>query len=121
MFARDPDKAAAFYAGLAGYEVDVDELIPGGRHRILATGGFARAGIWPLGQDATSAPGWLPYVLVDDVAATLARTRAAGGRVLIEPRADILDSNVAGIADPSGGAIGLINWVVRISEREPAR
>jgi predicted enzyme related to lactoylglutathione lyase len=120
LFAREAEKAAAFYAGLAGYEIDVNELVPGGKHRIFATGGFARAGIWPLPQ-GTSAPGWLPYMLVEDVPAVLTRARAAGGRVLVEPRADILDGNVAVIADPNGGAIGVINWEVRAAAREPAR
>ena len=120
LFAREPDKAAAFYAGLAGYEVDDGETIPGRTHLILATGGFARAGIWPL-SESVRAPGWLPYVLVDDVAAAVSRARAAGGKVLVEPRAELLDGNVAVIADPNGGTIGVVNWVVRTDVKERAQ
>ena len=108
LFARDPAKAAAFYAELAGFDVDVGEV--GGRERtLLSTGGIARAGITPL-RSADDRSGWLPYILVEDVPATLARARRAGGRVLLEPRAHVLGGNLAIIADPSGGAVGVVNW-----------
>jgi predicted enzyme related to lactoylglutathione lyase len=79
------------------------------KRAVLASGGYARAGIAPL-PASVKQPGWLPYVLVNDVAATLAKVRAAGGRVLVEPRAELLDDNLAVIADPSGGVIGIVNW-----------
>jgi predicted enzyme related to lactoylglutathione lyase len=77
---------------------------------VLASGGYARAGIAPL-PAAVKQPGWLPYVLVDDVAGTLQRVRAAGGKVLVEPRAELLDGNLAVIADPRGGVLGIVNWL----------
>ena len=108
LFARDTAKAAAFYSGIAGFEVDVGPV--GGRERtLLSTGGIARAGITrlPAGVDR---PGWLPYILVDDVPATIARARRAGGRVLLEPRAQVLGGDLAIIADPLGGAVGVVSW-----------
>jgi predicted enzyme related to lactoylglutathione lyase len=109
LFARDPQKEASFYAALFGYEVEVGQ-IQGRMRTVLSTNGIARAGVAPLPQGAPNAS-WLPYILVDDVPATLARVRAAGGRVLMEPRADLLEGNVAVIADPQGGALGIVNWV----------
>lgn len=109
LLARDPAQAAAFYRGLAGYEVSVREVGPGVTRAVLAAGGYARAGIAPL-PAAVKQPGWLPYVLVDDVAATLAKARAAGGQVLVEPRTELLDGNLAVIADPRGGVVGIVNW-----------
>jgi predicted enzyme related to lactoylglutathione lyase len=111
LFARDPAKAAAFYAAVAGLEVDVGEVA--GRPRtLLSTGGVARAGVarLPAGADR---PGWLPYVLVPDVPAALERARRAGGRVVLAPRADLLGGNLAIIADPLGGIVGVVNWEAR--------
>jgi predicted enzyme related to lactoylglutathione lyase len=109
LLAPHPAQAAEFYRGLAGYEVNEREVGPGVKRAVLASGGYARAGIAPL-PASVKQPGWLPYVLVNDVAATLAKVRAAGGRVLVEPRAELLDDNLAVIADPSGGVIGIVNW-----------
>ena len=110
LFARNPEQAAAFYAGLAGYDIDRAEALAGRKRWTLATGEIARAGVWALKAD-TDAPGWLPYILVDNVAATLARARAAGGKVVVGPRSNLLDGNLAVIADPNGGLIGVVNWV----------
>jgi predicted enzyme related to lactoylglutathione lyase len=113
LFAHDAVRASSFYAGLGGYEVNPAPA-PGGRTRLLlATEGIARAGIVePRGT--TPAPGWLPYVLVEDVPQTLQKVRAAGGKVVVEPRSDLLDGKLAVIADPSGGVIGVIDWEVRV-------
>lgn len=110
LFSRDPARAAAFYRELAGYEVYPSELeAPGGARLVLAAGGLARAGVAPLPRTDLR-PGWLPYVLVADVAAATQRAVAAGGRVLLAPRPDVLDSQLAVVADPRGGVIGLVNW-----------
>ena len=108
LFARDPASAAAFYARVAGYDVDVGEVA--GRERtLLSTHGVARAGVAKLRPEA-GAPGWLPYILVDDVPAALRRTQEAGGRVVLAPRAELLDGNLAVIADREGGVIGVVRW-----------
>lgn len=108
LLARDPERAAAFYSGIAGYEVSPreDETV---RRVVLSSEGYARAGIAPKPQ-AVQQPGWLPYVLVDDVGATLDKVKAAGGSVLVEPRKDVQDGNLAVIADPRGGVLGIVNW-----------
>jgi predicted enzyme related to lactoylglutathione lyase len=120
LFSRNPAKAAEFYAGLAGYEVSAPERDAARPRWILATGGYARAGITVLKSRDTK-PGWLPYVLVQDVPATLRRAQEAGGRIVVAPRADVLDGNVAVIADPNGGLIGVVNWVVPAGAEGGAR
>lgn len=115
LLARDPAQAAKFYRGLAGYEISQTELDDGMTRTVLASGGYARAGIAAM-PAAVKQPGWLPYVLVEDVAGTLEKARAAGGTVLVEPRADLLDGNVGVIADPRGGVLGVVNWTQRGNE-----
>jgi predicted enzyme related to lactoylglutathione lyase len=112
LFSPQPEASAAFYAGLAGYEVTHGDVGWERKRWGLSAGGFARAGIVALGAGKTG-PGWLPYVLVGDVPATLERVRRAGGRVVVRPRADLLDGNVAVIVDPLGGVVGIVDWPVR--------
>jgi predicted enzyme related to lactoylglutathione lyase len=107
LFATDPAKEAAFYAALAGYEVDRGE-IAGRTRTLLATIGIARAGV-ALSPASAGHSEWLPYILVADVPATLQRVRENGGRVLA-PRADLLGGQLAVIADREGGVIGIVNW-----------
>jgi len=110
LFAREPGKAAAFYGAVAGYEVDVGE-VAGRTRTLLSTNGIERAGVARQVAGVAHA-GWLPYILVDDVAATLARAQQARGKVVYQPRSDLLDGNLAVIADPDGGVIGIVNWLV---------
>jgi predicted enzyme related to lactoylglutathione lyase len=110
LLAADPAQAAGFYQGLAGYEVNVRELGEGVKRAVLASDGYARAGIAPL-PEAVKKPGWLPYILVEDVSGTLEKVRAAGGKVLVEPRAELLEGNLAVIADTRGGVLGIVNWI----------
>jgi predicted enzyme related to lactoylglutathione lyase len=106
LFTTGRRAAADFYRDLAGYEVD-EHQFSGLTRLVLASQGYARAGIAPLPEEVDR-PGWLPYILVDDVRATAERARQAGGQLLVEPAAGLLDGRLAVIADPSGGVIGII-------------
>ena len=75
---------------------------------MLATGGIVRASLIALPRDAAD-PGWLPFVQVDDVAATVRTATALGGTILLAPRPDLLNGHVAVIADPHGGILGVVN------------
>jgi uncharacterized protein len=106
LYTRDVAAAARQYRD-AGFTI-VDSGVASDR-LLLVADRYARAGILPLPPDGRQ-PGWLPYVQVDDVAATLQRARAAGGKVLREPSAAELEGRLAVIADPQGGVIGIIHW-----------
>jgi predicted enzyme related to lactoylglutathione lyase len=106
LYARDVEAAVQFYADL-GYSIDREDTA--GSRVLLVADGHARAGVLPLPPEGRES-GWLPYVQVDDVAATVAKVRGAGGRVLREPDAAVLDGRLAVIADPHGAVLGLIHW-----------
>jgi predicted enzyme related to lactoylglutathione lyase len=108
LFTSDTEAAATFYAGLAGYEVDTRQFDTLTR-RVLASQGYARAGIAPL-PEQVDRPGWLPYVLVDDVSATVDRARQLGGEPMVLPNRALLDGRLAVLADPNGGIIGILEW-----------
>jgi predicted enzyme related to lactoylglutathione lyase len=107
LYARDVVTASAAYAAIGYNVVPTDEYL--GERMLLESGGYARAGITQLPPDARQ-PGWLPYVQVEDVAATVAAAQSAGGKVLMAPDGAVLDGNVAVIGDPLGGVIGVIHW-----------
>jgi predicted enzyme related to lactoylglutathione lyase len=120
LFTPDPQRAAAFYAEVGGYEVGEGDTRIGVKRRYLLNGAIARAGV-VVQQSAGLGAGWLPYILVDDVAATVERARAAKGKVIVAPRADLLDGNLAVVADPNGGVIGIVNWLGAPPEPGPAK
>jgi predicted enzyme related to lactoylglutathione lyase len=115
LLTPDPAAAARFYAALAGYEIDESEPGAGPRRRVLSSQGIARAGIVALPRGGAG-PGWLPYILVDDLAATLQRALAAGGRVVLPPRPEWLQGQLALIADPNGGVTGVVDWWAAMQE-----
>jgi predicted enzyme related to lactoylglutathione lyase len=101
-----PDAAAAgrFYGDVIGWTLsDFGGEAPG--YRIFSTGETRVAGMMPLPAGAEQAglrPGWLGYVGVDDVDATVARIIAARGRVHM-PATDMPGvGRIAMVADPQG-------------------
>jgi predicted enzyme related to lactoylglutathione lyase len=115
LLTRDPDAAAQFYRGLAGY--GVQRTLTGNAESILLVSGeFTRAGISHL-PPSVDRPGWLPFVQVDDVLGTIGRAVIAGGKVVLSPRPELLDGQVAVIADPRGGIVGVVN----ASPRKPGQ
>ncbi len=77
LFVPKPTDAAAFYRGLLGWSVEERDSRAGAEHLVASAGGFSRAGITVLPAGAKQ-PGWLPYVQVENVGATLKRVTAAG-------------------------------------------
>jgi predicted enzyme related to lactoylglutathione lyase len=55
-------------------------------------------------------PTWLPYVRVKSVSEMVVKAKQLGGTVLIEPKPEVFQGAVAVIADPSGAAIGVLEW-----------
>lgn len=109
LLSPDPAKSAEFYRAIAGYDVSSAHLAPGIDRVVLSSGEIKRAGIHQLPAEMKQA-GWLPYVVVDDVPATLALVTQAGGRVLVAPNPAVLDGQLAVFADPAGGVLGIVKW-----------
>jgi len=107
LFASDVQRAAKFYQQLAGYDVVSDDNHV--HHEFLRSSGKYRAGIVPRPEQANHS-GWLPYIKVTDVAATLQKVTDAGGHIMVEPDDSLLNGNLAIFADPDGGIVGIVKW-----------
>jgi predicted enzyme related to lactoylglutathione lyase len=64
------------------------------------------SGTWVIGRSATSQPGLLIYIVVDDIAETLESVIRYGGEVLQPLDADTLEL-IGRFRDPGGNVIGL--------------
>ena len=111
LLSRNARFAADFYRKVGGYEV-VENTTPGRLNDcVLTSKGYARATVRtiPTGHDQVQ-PTWLPFVRVASVKDSLAQAQELGGQVLIAPKPEVLEGKAAVVADPTGAAIGLMEW-----------
>ncbi|WP_449065077.1 VOC family protein [Planomonospora algeriensis] len=93
--------SARFYREVFGWEVVFDPRPDSGGYGRFTLGGRAVAGLGPsFGEGVPSM--WNVHVAVDDVAATAAKVRAAGGGVVLEPVQVFEHGWTAAFQDPSG-------------------
>ncbi len=111
LFSRDTAKAIAFYQKLGGYEAVAREHERIADAHLLVRDGYARAAVSAIPASHSEAqPMWLPFIRVLDLPSTLKVVEAQGGKVLVAPDAGVVDSSLAIIADPTGAALGLLQW-----------
>lgn len=114
LLTNDAAAATEFYTHIVGWSAKPAESAPEGVHyTLLQTENVPAAGMMTLNDEACSAgarPGWLGYVEVAAVDATVERAKVLGGAVYMPP-ADIPGvGRFALIGDPHGAAIGLMKW-----------
>jgi len=109
-FVGDPAAAVGYFHDILGYEVTPDTRSNRPDAFLLSSGGYARGGLGPVPKRPGAQPGWLGFVRVTDLAATIAKVPSLGGAVLVAPKVRA-DSKLAVIADPSGASIGLIELI----------
>jgi predicted enzyme related to lactoylglutathione lyase len=104
---RDPVANRAFYAGLFGWTLQVNDDPQYGGYAIAQLDGRDAAGFG--GQQDPNMPAslWNLYIATPDAAATVAAASAAGGRAIVPPFAIGAMGTSAFIADPVGAVFGL--------------
>jgi predicted enzyme related to lactoylglutathione lyase len=117
LLSRDARKAAEFYRAVGGYDVMENTANNRLSDRVLTSEGYARATVRtiPPGHERVQ-PSWLPFVRVKNLGESLALAKELGGKVLLGPRPELLEGRVAVIADPTGAAIGLMEWSDTLSK-----
>jgi uncharacterized protein len=103
----DQDAAAEFYGALFGWSVVEDENAEQtGGYRVATLRDKAIGGVMKLTQEGQP-PAWSTYICVEDVDATVAKAKQAGGSVMVEAM-DVLDyGRMAYLVDPTGAVLGL--------------
>ncbi len=111
LLSRDAREAAEFYRKIAGYEVVPNTTTNRLSDYVLVSERFARGTVRsiPTGN-AQVQPTWLPFVRVTNVSDSVALAKELGGKVLIEPKPELFQGKVAVVADPTGAAVGLLDW-----------
>jgi predicted enzyme related to lactoylglutathione lyase len=111
LLSRDAPKAAEFYHKVAGYEAVQNTISNRLSDYVLVSKGYARATVRSIPSGKTEVqPTWLPFVRVKNVGDSVARAKELGGQVCIEPKPELFNGKVAVVADPTGAAIGLLEW-----------
>lgn len=100
--ALDIQRSAEFYAKAFGWKTRTR-----GDGAIAFDDGVGQvSGTWVLGRKPTSDVGLLVYIMVDDIEATIAKVKSAGGEIVQPVGADAPEIT-ARLRDPGGNIIGL--------------
>lgn len=111
LLSRNAATASEFYRAVAGYEVVANTATNRASDFVLTSKGYARATVRTIPEKLTQVkPNWLPFVRVKSIAESVAKTKELGGQVLLEPRTGLFQGRAAVVADPTGAAIGLLEW-----------
>jgi len=111
LLSRDARKAAEFYREVGGYTIIENTTSNKLSDYVLTSEGYARATVRTIRtDDGKVLPTWLPFVRVRNVSESVVKAKQLGGKGLIEPKPELFDGKVALIADPTGAAIGILEW-----------
>jgi uncharacterized protein len=102
----DVEGAERFYGEVFGWTTK-DMGPEFGDYKIFQVGETDIAGVMAL-QDASMPSMWAPYVAVDDVDATVAKTSELGGSTLLEAMDVPTIGRIAYLRDPQGAVFGII-------------
>lgn len=100
LLTTDPDAAAAFYGDVVGWttrdagQADMD-------YRLFSIAGTDAGGLMKQGEGMPP-PVWLGYIGVDDVDATVAKVKDAGGEIHMPPADIPAVGRFAMVGDPQG-------------------
>jgi uncharacterized protein len=107
LHTSDVTKALEFYGKVVGFSHRGMDMGAGGMYHVLSKGGVERGGVTHWLAPGTP-PHWLPYVHVDDVEATIRRTKQHGGSVTFGPEDIPNVGRLGGLVDPTGAALAFI-------------
>jgi predicted enzyme related to lactoylglutathione lyase len=104
LHTQDPDRAKKFYRELFDWKL---EDMPNMNYTVINVGETGRGGGIMKSPMPDAAPQWVPYVLVDNVAASTKKAKSLGATVLAG-RTEIPDIGwFSMLLDPTGAAFAL--------------
>jgi uncharacterized protein len=112
LYVSDTKAATTFYHQALGYDVAPETNSDRKSDFVLSSNGNARGGVAPIPEDAKDGKAtWLGVIRVSDLDQTLAKVAGLGGEVLVAPHSVEFGSRFAIILDPTGGTIGLVQYI----------
>ena len=111
LFVKDPQAASDFFRQVFNYEVTLDARVGKKTESLLSSGAFNRGGVSMLSEGKNAKPGWLGVIRVANLDETTARVAGLGGEVLVAPPDAAFGSRFALIADPTGGTVGVVEYL----------
>lgn len=112
LLSHDPQAAIRFYRDAFDYkESGEDQRTVRKDDYVLVRGDYATIGLCPLPvSDSKVHTAWLGFVRVSDVADMIAKAEKLGGKTILSPCRLEGGSEIAIVADPLGGAIGVYSF-----------
>lgn len=106
---RDVPTAKTFYSAMFGWTFEADDTdIHGEPYTNIVLSGRTIGGLMPIGESWGEVPPfWGAYLGIDDLDAALEKTTKLGGKIVMPP-IEIPKGRFAGILDPSGAMITMI-------------
>lgn len=105
LHTHEPDKMKEFYGGLFDWNLE-DIQVNGRNYTMVNVGDGTGGGIMKHPMPGAPAQ-WLPFVLVEDVAASTAKAASLGASVVQEKMEVPSYGWFSVIADPEGAVLGL--------------
>ena len=102
----DPDKAKSFYRSLFDWQLNDVDMGGGMTYTLINVGEGTGGGMMKHPMEGAPST-WLPYVLVDDIAAATAKARSLGANILVDTKVVQGAGSLSIIVDPTGAALGL--------------
>ena len=107
LWSTDPDDAVPFFKGM-GFTIEETED-DGKPYWLLKGGDKLKAGMLTNPVEGYRST-WIPYIRVGSVAKMSERIKRMGGKVILEPSADVRGGRVAIATDPLGGPFAIQEW-----------
>ena len=107
LMAMDQEAALRFYSQLFGWEKTDAVQSPTGTYQMYGRNGRTYGGMVNKPKDDPLPPHWFYYVVVDDLDATLARVKKAGGKVTHGPMPVPGGDMISQCLDPQGAIFAL--------------
>ncbi len=113
LLTNDPAKAIGFYEGLLGVGSETYPMAGGREYHVLTADGQGVAGVMQMPEHLSAQnvpPHWSVYFHVDDLEASLAKAKASGGQVVLEPMyIPEAERRIAFLMDAQGAGVGLMS------------
>ena len=107
LLTNNSDVLGKFYGEVFGWTVDKYEMGDLGYYGIFKRGEQSVAGMLPLAPDDARKPGWLPYIAVEDIDASVEKVKELKAEVITGPDVVYGIGKYAVVRDPTGGVFGL--------------